>query len=283
MADGVLLLVDASEGPLPQTRFVLRKALEARLPVILVINKIDRPDARADEVVDEVYDLFLDLDADDDQIEFPIVYCNARAGQAGLEADALADDLAPLFDLLVERIPAPQYDPDHPLQILVTNLDASPYVGRLALGRVRNGTIAKGQQIAWCRHDGTITGAKVGELYVTESLDRVEAAEAGPGEIIAVAGIAGGHDRRDARRPRGPAAAAGHHRRRADALGHVRDQHVAARGHARAAGSRRARSATGSTPELVGNVSLRVSTRPSARTRGRSRAAASSSSRCSSS
>ncbi|MET0768880.1 MAG: translational GTPase TypA, partial [Solirubrobacteraceae bacterium] len=189
MVDGVLLLVDASEGPLPQTRFVLRKALEARLPVILVINKIDRPDARAVEVVDEVYDLFLDLDADDEQIEFPIVYCNARAGRAGLEADALAEDLAPLMDLLLARIPAPRYDPDHPLQAHVTNLDASPYVGRLALCRVRNGTIAKGQQIAWCRQDGTIANATVGELYVTESLDRVDAAEAGPGEIIAVAGI----------------------------------------------------------------------------------------------
>src|SRR5829696_7161267 len=189
MVDGVLLLVDASEGPLPQTRFVLRKALEARLPVILVVNKIDRPDARAPEVVDEVYELFLDLDADEEQIEFPIVYCNARAGRAGLEADDLADDLAPLMDLLVARIPAPEHDPAHPLQAHVTNLDASPYVGRLALCRVRHGTIAKGQAIAWCRADGTIERATVGELYVTESLDRVEAAQAGPGEIIAVAGI----------------------------------------------------------------------------------------------
>jgi len=190
MVDGVLLLVDASEGPLPQTRFVLRKALEARLPVILVVNKVDRPDARISEVVDEVYDLFLDLDADESQIEFPIVYCNARAGLAGLEPDALADDLAPLMDLLVERIPAPEHDPEHPLQAHVTNLDASPYVGRLALCRVRNGTIRKGQAIAWCRADGTVANATVGELYVTESLDRVDAAEAGPGEIIAVAGIA---------------------------------------------------------------------------------------------
>jgi GTP-binding protein len=189
MVDGVLLLVDASEGPLPQTRFVLRKALEARLPVILVVNKIDRPDARAPEVVDEVYDLFLDLDADEEQIEFPIVYCNAKAGRAGLEADDLAEDLAPLMDLLLERIPAPEHDPEHPLQAHVTNLDASPYVGRLALCRVRNGTIRKGQPIAWCRADGTVQRAPVGELYVTESLDRVEAAEAGPGEIIAVAGI----------------------------------------------------------------------------------------------
>ncbi len=190
MVDGVLLLVDASEGPLPQTRFVLRKALEARLPVILVVNKVDRPDARIAEVVDEVYDLFLDLDADEEQIEFPIVYCNARAGRAGLEADDLAADLAPLMDLLLERIPAPEHDPEHPLQAHVTNLDASPYVGRLALCRVRHGTIRKGQPIAWCRADGSVQRATVGELYVTESLDRVDAAEAGPGEIIALAGLA---------------------------------------------------------------------------------------------
>ena len=191
MVDGIMLLVDASEGPLPQTRFVLRKALEARLPVILVVNKVDRPDARISEVVDEVYELFLDLDADEEQIEFPIVYCNARAGRAGLEADvdALADDLTPLMDLLLEHIPAPTYDPDFPLQAHVTNLDASLYVGRLALCRVRNGTIRKGQPIAWCRADGTIQNAQVGDLYVTDALDRVEAEEAGPGEIIAVAGI----------------------------------------------------------------------------------------------
>ena len=191
MVDGVLLLVDASEGPLPQTRFVLRKALESRLPVILVVNKVDRPDARIHEVVDEVYELFLDLDADEEQIEFPIVYCNAKAGRAGLEpdVDALAEDLGPLMELLIEHIPAPDYDPDHPLQAHVTNLDASPYVGRLALCRVRNGTIRRGQPIAWCRADGTIERAQVGELYVTDALDRVEADEAGPGEIIAVAGI----------------------------------------------------------------------------------------------
>jgi GTP-binding protein len=189
MVDGVLLLVDASEGPLPQTRFVLRKALELRLPVILVVNKVDRPDARVAEVVDEVYELFLDLDADESQIDFPIVYASAKAGRAGLEPNALAEDLAPLLDLLLEHIPAPTYDPDHPLQALVTNLDASPYVGRLALCRVRHGTIQRGQAIAWCRADGTIQRAQVGELYVTEALDRVEADVAGPGEIIAVAGI----------------------------------------------------------------------------------------------
>jgi GTP-binding protein len=194
MVDGVLLLVDASEGPLPQTRFVLRKALESKLPVILVVNKVDRSDARVAEVVDEVYELFLDLDADEHQIEFPIVYCNAKAGVASLEyapGDQLDDgNLAPLMDLLLERIPAPEHDPDHPLQALVTNLDASPYVGRLAICRVRHGRIRKGQQIAWCRADGSIAKAQVAELYVTEALNRVDAAEAGPGEIIAVAGIA---------------------------------------------------------------------------------------------
>jgi GTP-binding protein TypA/BipA len=196
MVDGVLLLVDASEGPLPQTRFVLRKALEAKLPVILVINKVDRPDARVAEVVDEVYELFLDLDADEHQIEFPIVYCNAKAGVASLHYEPDmggipdAQNLAPLLDLLLERIPAPTYDPEHPLQALVTNLDASPYVGRLAICRVRHGSIRKGQQIAWCRADGSIQKAQVAELYVTEALDRVDASQAGPGEIIAVAGIA---------------------------------------------------------------------------------------------
>jgi GTP-binding protein len=189
MVDGVLLLVDASEGPLPQTRFVLRKALEAKLPVILVINKVDRPDARIAEVVDEVYELFIDLDADSDQIDFPIVYTNAKAGWASLEEGVEGTDLSPLLDLMLEKIPAPEYDPDQPLQAHVTNLDASPYVGRLAICRVRNGTIRAGQQLGWCRADGSIRKASVSELYVTEALDRVPAKEAGPGEIIAVAGI----------------------------------------------------------------------------------------------
>jgi GTP-binding protein len=190
MVDGVLLLVDASEGPLPQTRFVLRKALDAQLPVILVVNKVDRPDARIGEVVNEVYELFLDLDADERQIEFPIVYTNARAGWAALEEGAVGTDLGPLMDLLLEHIPAPLHDPEHPFQALVTNLDASPYVGRLALCRVRHGTVRRGQQVAWCRSDGEITRATIGELYVTDALDRVDAQEAGAGEIIAVAGIA---------------------------------------------------------------------------------------------
>jgi GTP-binding protein len=190
MVDGVLLLVDASEGPLPQTRFVLRKALEARLPVILVVNKVDRPDARIREVVDEVYELFLDLEADEQQIEFPIVYTNARAGRASLEGDEEGTDLTPLLDLLLSHIPAPWHDPHHPLQAHVTNLDASPYLGRLALCRVRHGTIRAGEPIAWCRADGRVERATVSGLYVTEALDRVEAASAGPGEIIAVAGLA---------------------------------------------------------------------------------------------
>ncbi|MGH2873762.1 MAG: translational GTPase TypA [Solirubrobacteraceae bacterium] len=189
MVDGVLLLVDASEGPLPQTRFVLRKALEARLPVILVVNKIDRHDARIEQVVDEVYDLFIDLGADDSQIEFPIVYCNAKAGCASLDPAIPGDDLAPLLRLLVERVPAPEYEPDHPLQAHVTNLDASPYVGRLAICRVRNGTIRRGETVAWCRADGAVERVRVSELYVTEALERIAAEEASAGEIVAVAGI----------------------------------------------------------------------------------------------
>jgi GTP-binding protein len=189
MVDGVLLLVDASEGPLPQTRFVLRKALESRLPAILVVNKVDRPDARVAEVVHEVEELFLDLDADEHQISFPILYANARAGQVSTDRDTPGDDLKPLFETLLEHIPAPEYEEGHPLQALVTNLDASPYVGRLALCRVRNGRIRRGQSVAWCRVDGTVEPAKISELYVTEALDRVDADEAGPGEIIAVAGI----------------------------------------------------------------------------------------------
>ena len=189
MVDGVLLLVDASEGPLPQTRFVLRKALEARLPVILVVNKIDRPDARIDEVIDEVYELFIDLDADESQIEFPIVYTNAKAGQASLDPETPGTDLGPLLELLVTQIPAPSYDPGHPLQAHVTNLDASPYVGRIAICRVRNGAVRRGETVAWCRSDGTVERVKVTELYVTEALDRVPAEEASAGDIISVAGI----------------------------------------------------------------------------------------------
>jgi GTP-binding protein len=190
MVDGVLLLVDASEGPLPQTRFVLRKALESRLPVILVVNKIDRPDARVAEVVNEVYELFLDLDANEGQIDFPIIYANARAGTASLDPEVEGSDLKPLMETLLDHIPAPEYEEGHPLQALVTNLDASSYVGRIALCRMFHGTIRKGEPIAWCRADETIETVKITELYVTEALDRVDAAEAGPGDIIAIAGLA---------------------------------------------------------------------------------------------
>ena len=189
MVDGVLLLVDASEGPLPQTRFVLRKARALRLPVILVINKIDRPDARIKEVIDEVYELFLDLDADEEQIEFPIVYTNARAGTATLDLDVPGTDLKPLQELLVTNIPAPTYDENHVLQAHVTNLDASPYVGRIAICRVHQGSIRKGETVAWCRSDGSVERVKITELFINEALDRVPAEEARAGDIIAVAGI----------------------------------------------------------------------------------------------
>ncbi len=189
MVDGVLLLVDASEGPLPQTRFVLRKALAARLPVILVVNKVDRPDARIDDVVDEVYELFLDLDADEPQIEFPIVYTNAKAGWASLDPGLEGTDLQPLLRLLLEHVPAPNHDPEHPLQAHVTNLDASPYIGRIAICRVHHGVIRRGEPVAWCRANGSVERATVTEMYVTEALERVSAVQAAAGEIISVAGI----------------------------------------------------------------------------------------------
>jgi GTP-binding protein len=194
MVDGVLLLVDASEGPLPQTRFVLRKALQKRLPVVLVVNKVDRADARIAEVVDETYELFMDLDADEHQIEFPIVYCSAKAGRASLERPkdgGLPEerDLRALFEVLLTTVPAPSYDDAAPLQAHVTNLDASPYLGRLALCRVHNGTMRKGQQAAWCRTDGSIERVKLTELLGTDALERVPIEEAGPGDIVAIAGI----------------------------------------------------------------------------------------------
>ena len=189
MVDGVLLLVDASEGPLPQTRFVLRKTLESRLPVIVVINKVDRPDARVAEVVHEVEELFLDLDADEDQISFPVLYASARQGWAAAEPDAAGGDLTPLFDTIVRHVPAPTYDPDHPLQVLVTNLGASPYVGRLAICRVHHGTLHRGDTVALCRIDGSVQRGKVTELYTSMGLDEVSVEAAGPGEIVAAAGF----------------------------------------------------------------------------------------------
>ena len=194
MVDGVLLLVDAGEGPLPQTRFVLRKTLAAGLPVILVINKVDRPDARIAEVVDACYELFLDLDATEEQIDFPIVYACARAGRAALARPKDGDmpdsaDLEPLFEVIRQFVPAPGYDPSAPLRAHVTNLDASSYLGRIALCRVVSGEIVKGQQAAWCRRDGSIEKVKISELFRTQALDRVPAARAFAGDIIAVAGI----------------------------------------------------------------------------------------------
>jgi GTP-binding protein len=190
MVDGVLLLVDASEGPLPQTRFVLRKALAGRLPVILVVNKIDRADARIAEVVDEVYALFLDEDADDSQIEFPIVYTNARAGTATLDPEVAGESIRPLLDLIVSHMPAPVHEPGHPFQAQVANLDSSPYLGRLALCRIRHGEVERGATVAWCRRDDTVVRTRLTELLVAEGLERVPAERAGPGEIIAIAGLA---------------------------------------------------------------------------------------------
>ncbi|MEO3750268.1 translational GTPase TypA [Streptomyces sp. B6B3] len=195
MVDAVVLLVDASEGPLPQTRFVLRKALQARLPVILCVNKTDRPDARITQVLDETYDLFLDLDADEDQIEFPIVYACARDGVASLTqpADGTvpddSDSLEPFFTTLLETVPAPVYEADAPLQAHVTNLDADNFLGRIALCRIRQGDLRKGQTVAWLRRDGSAQNVRITELLMTEALTRRPAEQAGPGDICAVAGI----------------------------------------------------------------------------------------------
>jgi len=198
MVDGIVLLVDAAEGPLPQTRFVLRKALARDLPVILTINKIDRPDARVEEVVDEVYELFFDLDAREDQVEFPIVYCSGRDGwsttdldeaKAIVAGDVTGKDLTTFGEVLLDSIPAPTYTEGAPLQAWVTNLDASPYLGRLALLRVMEGEIKKGESVAWCKRDGTVTRAKIAELFLTEHLTRVSVDSARQGDLVAVAGI----------------------------------------------------------------------------------------------
>ena len=277
MVDGVLLLVDASEGPLPQTRFVLRKALEAKLPVILVVNKVDRPDARIAEVVDEVYELFLDLDADDEQIDFPIVYTNAKAGWASLEEGGEGSDLKPLMDLMLEQIPAPAYDPDHPLQAHVTNLDAIPYVGRLALCRVRHGTIRAGRPIAWCRADGTIERATDHRALRDRGARAGRGRRGGTGRDHRRRRPARGDDRRDPRRSRGPAPAAGDHRRRALALDRRRHQHLAPRRHGGRQADRAPDPRLASTPSWSA-TSRSASSTPSAPMPGRCRAAASSSS-----
>ena len=191
MVDGVILLVDSAEGPRPQTRFVLRKALEAGLAIVLVINKIDRPDARLAEVIDETYELFLDLDATEDQIEFPIVYTDARAGTATLDPAVPGTDMDPFFDVVIDHVPPPSYDKEAPLRVHVTNLDASPYLGRIAVCRVDSGTLRRGEPVAWCRTDGSIQAARIATLTVTEALGQVDVEEAGPGEIVYVSGIDG--------------------------------------------------------------------------------------------
>jgi GTP-binding protein len=190
MVDGIVLLVDAAEGPLPQTRFVLRKALERNLPVILAVNKIDRPDARVTAIVDDVYELFMDLEATDDQLDFPIVYCSGREGTATLDMDDQGGDLSALCQTVLDTIPPPTYTEGAPLQAWVTNLDANPYVGRLALCRIVEGTISKGQIAAWCRIDGSIERVKISELFLTQHLNRIPVEQARQGDIVAVAGIA---------------------------------------------------------------------------------------------
>ncbi len=189
MVDGVMLLVDASEGPLPQTRFVLRKALESNLPPIVLINKIDRPDARPQAVLNEVYDLFIDLDATEDQLDFPVLYCNARRGTCRRSPDGSETTLELLFDEILRSVPAPRFDPAMPLQLLVTNLDWDDYLGRLAIGRLFNGTLSNGQEVALCRRDGSVAQVRVSELYGYQGLKRVAIAEAGPGDIVAVVGV----------------------------------------------------------------------------------------------
>ena len=189
MVDGVLLLVDAAEGPRPQTRFVLRKALEANLSIVVVINKVDRPDQRINEVIEEIYELFLDLEASEDQIDFPIIYTDARTGTATLDPEIPGNDLNPFFKVLLQSVPPPAGDQNAPLQVHVTNLDASPYLGRLAVCRVISGVLRENSIVAWCRTDGSIEQAKIATITLTEALSQVQVEEAGPGEIAYVSGI----------------------------------------------------------------------------------------------
>jgi len=191
IVDGVMLLVDASEGPLPQTRYVLMKALEAKLPPVLVINKIDRPDARIQEVLNEIYDLFIDLDAEEDQLDFPVVYTNARAGIAKLDPDAASDNLQPLFETILKHIPAPRGDPAETLQLLVANLDYSDYLGRLAIGRVFNGTLHYGDEVGIVKLDGSLQKTRITKLYSFEGLKRVDETIGRPGDVLAIAGVEG--------------------------------------------------------------------------------------------
>ena len=216
MVDGVMLLVDASEGPLPQTRFVLGKALEKKLTPILVINKIDRPDARTKEVLDEVYDLFIDLDAAEDQLDFPVFYCNARKGTCRTSLDGEDQLLLPLLEAIVKTVPAPRYDPALPLQLLVANIDYDDYIGRLIVGRIFNGTIRKDQQAALCRLGGEVVTAKITGLFGQAGLKRVPIAEAGPGDIVALSGFSDVHIGETVSSAETPLRAAADQGRRAD-------------------------------------------------------------------
>src|SRR3954464_4849772 len=189
MVDGVMLLVDASEGPLPQTRFVLRKALERGLPPIVVMNKIDRSDARPQEVLNEIYDLFIDLDASEDQIEFPVLYTNAREGYASLDPAVRGEDLRPLFDAIVDHVPPPRGNPDGSLQMLVANLDSSDYLGRIAIGRIFNGTVRLNDPIAVIKHNATVQQTRVTKLFAFDGLKRIEIEQAAAGDIVCLAGI----------------------------------------------------------------------------------------------
>src|SRR5215216_4530524 len=189
MVDGVMLLVDASEGPLPQTRFVLRKALERRLPPIIVVNKIDRPDARAQEVLNEIYDLFIDLDATEEQLDFPVLYTSARAGTSSTSMETPGTDLRPLFDAIVASVPPPKGDPEAPLQMLVANLDSSDYLGRIAIGRIFNGRVKIGDQVSVCKLDRSIQTTKVTKLYAFDGLKRIDIEQAAAGDIVCLAGI----------------------------------------------------------------------------------------------
>ena len=227
MVDGVMLLVDASEGPLPQTRFVLRKALEAGLPPIVVINKIDRADARAAEVLDEIYDLFIDLDASEGQISFPVLYANARAGTTRRTPDGADETLAPLFEQILATVPAPRYDPEMPLQLLITTLDYDDYVGQLGIGRVFNGTVRKAEDVVLCRADGGRTPARITNLYGFDGLKRIEVREARAGRHRGGRRLRrAGHRRDHLRRRRSPAAPR-HPRRRADHRHGLRGQRLA--------------------------------------------------------